>query len=412
MQSARASSASHLLTCRLHKFEMTHSIDNRCTPPTMPTSGSVTLTLQGGGDGHRFGVNGMAFTQSNRLLSAGRDGTVRCWDLSSDERARLEYTLDEHSDWVNGIAAVQGDIFATCSSDRSVKLWSLPAGSGAAAQLRCETIGRHDDYVKAIAFASQRSLLATAGFDCRVVLWDVQRLALVSASHSGAPSSDQQPTAGAQPSGISAHRDSIYALDCDTAGTVIATGSVDKDVRLWDPRDLRSSRKLQGHSDIVRCVQLVDNGARAVSCSSDCTVRIWNVAEQRCELTLAPHSSSIFAVRMLEGGRLLLSGDRAGHVRLTDLASARSALLCSAEGSVHSLTFDSSEAPRRERLWVASSASTIQCWDASGLEVSESAPSAARFSSRRRALSAGVGAGGGTARAHPATHCPSAPAKA
>ena len=235
---------------------------------------AVRLTLQGGGEGHRFGINAIG-TSGESLLTAGRDGTVRSWSVHAGS-ANLEHTLDEHSDWVNGIAVLHPGSFATCSSDRSVKVWSMP--SDGTANWQCHTIGRHEDYAKAICYAAQCNLLATAGFDCRILLWDARRLAPISASTvAPPPPGGTGSTDGASASG--AHHDSIYALDCNASGTVLATGSVDTDVRLWDPRDMRSSRRLRGHGDVVRCVCLLDDGVRAVSCSSDRTIRLWHVAE-------------------------------------------------------------------------------------------------------------------------------------
>lgn len=76
---------------------------------------AVRLTLQGGGEGHRFGINAIA-TSGESLLTAGRDGTVRSWSVHAGA-ANLEHTLDEHSDWVNGIAVLRPGSFVTCSSD-------------------------------------------------------------------------------------------------------------------------------------------------------------------------------------------------------------------------------------------------------------------------------------------------------
>ena len=144
----------------------------------MATTGSVTLTLPGSGEGHRFGVNGVLLSSIDaaRLYTAGRDGTVRCWSVNQAERAAtLLSTLDEHTDWVNGIVRVDDasrEAFATCSSDRTVKLWAVIADEAeCGSTYACETLGRHDDYAKAIAYAPRRGILASVGCDCRILLW-------------------------------------------------------------------------------------------------------------------------------------------------------------------------------------------------------------------------------------------------
>ena len=222
----------------------------------MAERGSVTLTLQSSSPGHRFGVNVVrSCPESDQLYTAGRDGTVRCWSAGASSQPVLKQTLDEHTEWVNGIAIIQPGVIASCSSDRTVKVWSVSSHSPGTTQVQADTLGHHGDYAKAIVFAPQRGLLASAGFDCRLMLWDPQRAAPIAASVQPA-----QSEVGA------VHQHSIYALDCNAEGTLLATGSVDTDVRLWDPRDLRSSLRLQGHTDIIRSVILCEDGRRALSC--------------------------------------------------------------------------------------------------------------------------------------------------
>ncbi len=267
----------------------------------MAERGSVTVTLQSGSLGHRFGVNAVtSCAERSQLYTAGRDGTVRCWSAGESSQPVLEHTLDEHTEWVNGVVIVQPGVLASCSSDRTVKVWSL-GGGGPGPRVRSETLGHHGDYAKAIAFAPQRGLLASAGFDCRLLLWDPQRVSPIAAS-----------VAPAQSEVGAVHQDSIYALDCNAEGTLLATGSVDADVRLWDPRDLRSSLRLRGHTDIVRSVLLCDDGVRALTCASDATVRVWHLGEQRCEQVLAHHASSVFS--LCEHAGHVLSGDADGQV--------------------------------------------------------------------------------------------------
>ena len=123
-------------------------------------------------------------------------------------------------------------------------------------------------------------MLASAGFDRRLLLWDAHRLGQARRGQPGdGPVAATDPAAG--------HADSIYALDCDEEAVMIATGSADADVRLWDPRDMRSSIRLGGHTDVVRCVQLLPDGRRLISCGSD-KVRL----SLSLSLSLSPNTPS------------------------------------------------------------------------------------------------------------------------
>ena len=222
--------------------------------------------------GHRYGVNSLASSLQGppTLFSAGRDGTVRCWDTSSDSGSvALAGVMGAHDDWVNDVTILGEGWLASCSSDCTVKLWQAPSQSQPVP--RCETLRQHTDYVKALAFCRDRRLLASAGCDCSLLLWDVQRAELTGSS------------------GREGHTDSIYALTSNAAGTLIASGSVDTDIRLWDPRSPNDELQLSGHTDIVRSLLLTADGSRVISCGSDRTLRVWHIGERCCMATRTAH---------------------------------------------------------------------------------------------------------------------------
>ena len=53
---------------------------------------------------------------------------------------------------------------------------------------------------------------------------------------------------------------SIYALAVNSTGTIMASGSPEKVVRLWDPRTGKRISKLTGHTDNIRALLISDDG--------------------------------------------------------------------------------------------------------------------------------------------------------
>lgn len=53
---------------------------------------------------------------------------------------------------------------------------------------------------------------------------------------------------------------SIYALAVNPSGTILASGSPEKVVRLWDPRSGKRISKLTGHTDNIRALLISDDG--------------------------------------------------------------------------------------------------------------------------------------------------------
>lgn len=62
-------------------------------------------------------------------------------------------------------------------------------------------------------------------------------------------------------------------------GRLLATAGADKTVRLWDVSTGKEVRKLSGHEKAVTCVAFSPDGKSVVSGSADKTVRIWPVGQ-------------------------------------------------------------------------------------------------------------------------------------
>lgn len=53
---------------------------------------------------------------------------------------------------------------------------------------------------------------------------------------------------------------SVYALAADSHGHVIASGSPERVIRMWDPRSGKRTGKLVGHTDNIRAILISDDG--------------------------------------------------------------------------------------------------------------------------------------------------------
>jgi WD40 repeat protein len=139
---------------------------------------------------------------------------------------------------------------------------------------------------------------------------------------------------------------------------LMASAGSDEMVRLWDFQDGRESRTLKGHTAVIQSIAFSPDGRKLVSGSSDKTVRIWDVKSGRTELTFHPLGKiagprpsdgipgQVFAVAFSPDGTLLASGggDGVGEYRelvLWDLKSEhlRQSLLGAGEQQVWAVAF-------------------------------------------------------------------------
>ncbi|KAK3567034.1 hypothetical protein QTP86_008971 [Hemibagrus guttatus] len=188
------------------------------------------------------------------------------------------------------------------SSDTTVKVWNAHKG------FCMSTLRTHKDYVKALAYAKDKELVASAGLDRQIFLWDVNTLTALTASNNTVTTSS-----------LSGNKDSIYSLAMNQLGTVIVSGSTEKVLRVWDPRTCAKLMKLKGHTDNVKSLLLNRDGTQCLSGSSDGTIRLWSLGQQRCIATYRVHDEGVWALQANEAFTHVYSGGRDRKVYCTDL---------------------------------------------------------------------------------------------
>ncbi|KAK3845489.1 MAG: hypothetical protein J3R72DRAFT_435901 [Linnemannia gamsii] len=212
-------------------------------------------------------------------------------------------------------------------------------------------IGTHEDYVKTLAYAPGPGWVASGGLDKTVRLWDIKE------GRSG-----QFGSLGTIPETSS--KASIYALACNPAGTVLATGSPEKIIRVWDPRSGQRITKFAGHTDNIRALLVSESGDTILSASSDTTIKLWSLTAQRCITTYTMHSDSVWSLYS-DHPQLatFYGGSKDGLVTKTEINRyddedpGQCVVICKAETGVARLV-----AHDNARIWTATSSSSIYQW--------------------------------------------------
>ena len=136
------------------------------------------------------------------------------------------------------------------------------------------------------------------------------------------------------------HSDSVDVLSFSPDGSRLASGSLDKTVRLWNGSTGVLIATLEGHSECVQSLSFSPDGSRLASGSYDNTVKLWGVASGVPIATLEGHSDSVASLSFSPDGSRLASGYHDKTVRLWDVASGvPTATLEGHSHSVASLTF-------------------------------------------------------------------------
>ncbi|WP_407896811.1 NB-ARC domain-containing protein [Scytonema sp. NUACC26] len=207
--------------------------------------------------------------------------------------------------------------------------------------------------VTSVAFSSDGELLATSDVNCEVRLWEIKDvqiryIASLKGHTNWVHSVAFSPVSSSKPEGM------------------IASGSEDQTVRIWDISKGECIQVLQGHTRRVWSVafspKAVDSTLEGIVASGgdDCTIKLWDVTTGECLKTLHEHTAGVSSVAFHPHGNLLASGSGDGTIRFWEIAEDRSLKVLEGHGgSVSSVAFS----PDGSLLASGSEDGTVRLWD-------------------------------------------------
>jgi len=249
-------------------------------------------------DGHRATVLCVDASPCGRyLISAGKDKTLRLWSSGSEGYHRCLGIAEGHTEpigacafsqklgkyEVGGKAAINGGgaFCVTASVDKTLKRWNLHGPSDWEDDDIVEldaaaSVRGHDKDINILSVAPNDSLVASGSQDKTVKLWNSTDLSLKAT--------------------LKGHKRGVWDCQFSPIDRVLATSSGDKTIKLWSLSDYSCLRTFQGHLSSVLRVRFLSTGLQLVSAGGDGLIKLWTIRTNECETTLDAHSNKVWAM--------------------------------------------------------------------------------------------------------------------
>ena len=238
---------------------------------------------------HADTVESIAINPSNTtLLTASMDEYSAVIDLKRLED--IQGTIDKEAKWLTQhvgrvlctLYHPQGTYFVTGSEDKTIKVWNPNTFNVMV------NFDANDDAVYSLAYSANEGVIVSGSADNAVRTW---RVTPAGDGEEIAVGQEALEMTGALVREYNGHQGAVYSVDTalvlprrvNNQTAMIASGSADTSVILWNLRSGNRYRTYDESTDAVYAVKFSPNGEFVAAGGRDGKVRLWNL--QRRALT-------------------------------------------------------------------------------------------------------------------------------
>lgn len=272
--------------------------------------------------GHTANVKCVSFVgdEGRAIVTGSSDHTARVWGTATGE---LLGTLYGHRSRIWDVSAsTNGSLLATGGADGTVRLWNAASlldniGSSShgavsspshpstpvASQMPPESPVMMGD---SAAFSAAEDMTSTMGTEEGSAVRPARPARIAPLATMGEDGSAD-----------------VYAVGFHPQGQLLATAGYDNGVRIYDTQTQKLVNTFMGHESAISSVTFNARGTVAVTGSKDATVRYWDVLSGLCIKTISSHLGEVTSVETNATGTLMLTSSKDNSNRLWDMRQCR-----------------------------------------------------------------------------------------
>uniref|UniRef100_A0A915KMD2 U3 small nucleolar RNA-associated protein 13 C-terminal domain-containing protein n=1 Tax=Romanomermis culicivorax TaxID=13658 RepID=A0A915KMD2_ROMCU len=258
----------------------------------------------------------VASWDKNLIVTCSKDNTLAVWRILDDKKIgkiQIQFLATGHAGSVSAVhfsrlkpATKTSAFIVSVSDDRTLKAWTLPSeidSSSDLNQLNMDEIPRltapctvvaHDKDIPALSVSPNDRFIASGSMDKTVKIWCVEQSKKILSVSLVATLKD--------------HKRGVFDVKFSPVDQVIVTASGDFTLKIFALEDFSCIKTFEGHQAAVLQVSFVSNGAQLVSSDSMGLLKLWTIKTNECIKTLDGHEEKIYALCVDSTDDKLLTG--------------------------------------------------------------------------------------------------------